>query len=225
MDIQRRSSGTAKAGLATGITGTVLGAVNALTGNGGNNGGGNENCNNWGPGPWGPWGYGGWGGYAPFGYGFGGYGGYGGGWGCSEDRYVNRYELNMEQQLAEKDSQIALRDANVYNDRKSLELYQYFDGEIKDIRRELAAQAVVNQKTADSFEMAKRDLDCCCERLSTAIQSEARERRCQDNQIITYTNATFYPKEIAGITTNATVTPQTLYNPLSDDCCCNRSRQ
>lgn len=252
MNFQRHSSGTAKAGLATGITGTALGVLNTLTGNGGNNDGNNGNCNNgwnngwgnWGAGPWGPMA---WGGYAPFG--FGGFGGWGGNWGgysqpqtvvvntndddyrrgrghddyyggCSENQRVNRYELGLQQQIAEKDAQIALRDANTYNDQKNLELYKYFDGELKDVRRELAAQAVVNQKTADGFEMAKRDLDCCCSRLETAIQNEARERRCKDNQIITYTNATFYPKMVADVTTGTTTTQQQLYNPLSDDCCC-----
>ena len=141
---------------------------------------------------------------------------------CSEVHYVNRYELELQQKIAEKDSQIALRDANTYGDQKMLEMYKYVDGQFKDIRNELCRQAVVNQKTEDSFALAKQDLDCCCRRLEDKICDERRERKCADNTIITYTNATFYPKMVASVTTGTTTTAQTLYNPLPQDnnCCC-----
>ena len=71
----------------------------------------------------------------------------GGGWGlnptaaamaaCSENTPVTRYELDRQQQLAAKDSEIALLKANTYNDQKSLELYAYIDGQLKDIRKTL----------------------------------------------------------------------------------------
>ena len=64
--------------------------------------------------------------------------------GCSENYLVNRYELGMEQEIAKLKADIALRDANIYNDQKSLELYKYFDGEIKRIDRTLCEQAVYN---------------------------------------------------------------------------------
>lgn len=149
--------------------------------------------------------------------------GYPAGGTCSEDHYVNRYELELQQQLAEKDSQIALRDANTYGDQKMLEMYKYVDGQFKDIRSELCRQAVINQKTEDSFALAKQDLDCCCRRLEDKICDERRERKCADNTIITYTNATFYPKMVAAVTTGTATTAQTLYNPLPQDnnCCCN----
>jgi hypothetical protein len=67
---------------------------------------------------------------------------------CSEDHPVNRYELAQEQEIASLKSQIALRDANTYADQKLLEVYKYFDGEIKDIRSTICngdkMQAVVN---------------------------------------------------------------------------------
>lgn len=200
MELERRSSGTAKAGLATGIVGTSLGTLGVLGALG--NGAGAllgrqqpvmvmEN------------------------------GGYPAGGCCSEDHYVNRYELELQQKIAEKDSQIALRDANTYNDQKMLEMYKYVDGQLKDIRSELGRQAVVNQKTEDSFVLVKQDVDCCCRRLEDKICDERRERKCADNQIITYTNATFYPKQVANVTTGTTTTAQTLYNPLpQDNCCC-----
>lgn len=65
------------------------------------------------------------------------------GWGCTVDP-VSHYELNQEQRIAELQAGIALRDANVYNDQKLLELYKYFDGELRSIRSELCDQKVYN---------------------------------------------------------------------------------
>lgn len=139
-----------------------------------------------------------------------------GGWGncgagCSENIPVNRYEMGLQQQIAAKDSQIALRDANTYGDQKLLELYKYFDGEIKSVRNELCRQAVVNQKTEDSFLLVRSDL-----------QRERDERCCADNSIINYSNATFYPKMVADVTTGTTTTAQSLYNPLPNCGCCHK---
>lgn len=69
---------------------------------------------------------------------------------CSENMQVTRYELGQESKIAELQSQIALRDANTYNDQKLLEVYKYFDGELKDVRATMCAnekmQAVINAK-------------------------------------------------------------------------------
>lgn len=131
--------------------------------------------------------------------------------GCSEDHFINRYELGLEQSNAAKDSEIALLKANTYNDQKSLELYKYFDGEIKALRNELCRQAVINQKTEDSFLLVRSDL-----------QRERDERCCGDNSIINYANATFYPKMVADVTTGTTTTAQMLYNPLPNCGCCHK---
>lgn len=134
---------------------------------------------------------------------------------------VTQRELRLTQTIAEKDSQIALRDANTYGDQKLLELYKYFDGKLVEIEKQFGGQAVQNQATKDSFQLLQERLDCWAKRLDTAIQAEAKERRCNDNTIVNYVNQTFYPKEVAGITTSATVTPQNTYNPLpacSCDC-------
>ena len=68
--------------------------------------------------------------------------------GCSEDHVVNRYEAAQSAKIAELETKVALRDANTYADQKLLEVYKYFDGEIKDIRSTMCAndkaQAVVN---------------------------------------------------------------------------------
>lgn len=67
---------------------------------------------------------------------------------CSENMPVSRYEQELTQKIAEKDAQIALRDANTYNDQKLLEVYKYFDGELKELRErqndKWTNQAVIN---------------------------------------------------------------------------------
>lgn len=64
--------------------------------------------------------------------------------GCSENNIVNRYELAQENKIANLESQIALRDANIYNDQKILELYKYIDGKLEGVNATLATQAVFN---------------------------------------------------------------------------------
>ena len=116
------SKGVAGSGLGLGIAGTALGLLNGglgnllggVLGNGCNNGW-NNGCN---------------GGFAvPL---------------CNENMPVNRYELGQESKIAELQSQIALRDANTYNDQKLLEVYKYFDGKLETVNNKLCDQAVWN---------------------------------------------------------------------------------
>lgn len=185
MDIHNYATkGVANAGLATGIVGTSLGALNALGGNGLLGGL-----------------LGGWG------------GGCNGAWnaaGCSENMLVNRYELGQAQEIESLKSQIALRDANTFTDQKMLEMYRYIDGKLGEINGVLCGQAVQNQATKDSFQLME-------ERLCREIG----DRKCADNAIVNYVNATFYPKMVADVTTGTTTTAQTIYNPLPvENCCC-----
>lgn len=64
--------------------------------------------------------------------------------GCSENHMVNRYELGQESRISKLESEIALRDANIYNDQKMLELYKYIDGKLEGVNGALAGQAVWN---------------------------------------------------------------------------------
>ena len=137
---------------------------------------------------------------------------------CSENVTVTRYELDREQQLAAKDSEIALLKANTYNDQKMLEVYAYIDGQLKDVRKTLCDQAVHNQRTEDSFVLARQDIASVKSELHREM--EAERRCCGDNAIVTYANATFYPKQVADVTTGTATTAQTLYNPLPKCGCC-----
>lgn len=70
--------------------------------------------------------------------------------GCSEDHWVNRYELSMQNELASKDSKIALLESNIYVDSKIADVYERLNAKIGGIEAQLCQQAVVNaQVTAN----------------------------------------------------------------------------
>lgn len=148
--------------------------------------------------------------------------GYGSG-GCSDNMPVSRYELEREQQLAAKDSEIALLKANTYNDQKDLQMYAYIDAQLKEIRKEQSDQAVRNQRVEDAFALVRQDVECVRSDLSKDIKIEAERRSCGDNALVTYMNATFYAKQVADVTTGTGTTAQTLYNPLPKCGGCNNS--
>ena len=147
----------------------------------------------------------------------------GGGWnrngGCNcADVPVTRYEMAMEQQLAAKDSRIALLEANTYQDQKSLELYRYIDGKLSEIQANLAAQAVTNT----AFNSALQQTDY---KFTQAIALEAERRQCADCKIVNYVNSTFAPKLITDYTAGTTSAPASVYNPLACGQCCNGGQQ
>lgn len=197
MEKEYASKGVAGAGLGTGIAGLSLGVLNAMGGLGalamGNR---NQTI------PVVP--------AAP--YGWNGWNGYGGC--CSDNMPVTRYDMDKDRDIAAKDAEISLLKANIYNDQKTLELYAYVDGQLKDIRQSLCNQAVHNQRTEDSFALVRQDVESVRAELSNDIKIEAERRCCGDNAIVTYANATFYPKMVADVTTGTGTTAQTLYNPL-----------
>ena len=141
---------------------------------------------------------------------------------CSENHLVNRYEAGQAARIAELETEVKLRDANTYTDQKMLEMYQYTDGRLRAIEADSAAQKVLNQRTQDSFALAQADLAAVKAELKGDIRMEAERRCCADNAIVTYTNATFYPKMVADITTGTGTTAQSTYNPIPK-CggCCN----
>ena len=136
----------------------------------------------------------------------------GNGCGCG-DQWVTRYELAMEQQIAYKDSEIALLKSNTYQDQKSLELYRYIDGKLNEINANLAAQAVTNT----SFNAALQSLDY---KTMQAIALEAERRQCADCKIVNYVNSTFAPRLITDYTAGTTNAPAAVYNPLACGQCC-----
>ena len=68
--------------------------------------------------------------------------------------------------------------------------------------------------------LARQDIASVKSELHREIEMEAERRCCGDNAIVTYANATFYPKQVADVTTGTATTAQTLYNPLPKCGCC-----
>ena len=146
----------------------------------------------------------------------------GGGNGCSEDHLINRYEAGQQARIAELEGEVKLRDSSIYTDSKILEVYKYFDGETKSIRNELAAQAVKNAQIEGTFAVLGEKIAANRNEFMCALNREKDERCCGDNAIVTYANATFYPKMVADITTGTTTTAQSVYNPIPNCGCCHK---
>ena len=64
--------------------------------------------------------------------------------GCSENSFVNRYELEMENKIVGKDSEIALLKSNIYTDQKIAEVYERLNTKIGVVEAGINAQAVYN---------------------------------------------------------------------------------
>lgn len=110
-----------------------------------------------------------------------------------------------------------------YTDRQNLDMYKYIDGRINEIKATLCEQAVQNQANKDSFILVQQQMAADKAELQKEICCEKKERRCADDTIINYLNATFYPKMTADVTTGTGTTAQKVYNPLpacSCDCKC-----
>lgn len=144
----------------------------------------------------------------------------GNGSGCGEDRCVNRYEASLASRIADLETEVKLRDSNIYTDSKLLEVYKYFDGENKAIRAELCAQAVKNANIEATFAVIGEKLTATKNEFMCALNRERDERCCGDNAIVNYSNATFYPKMVADVTVGTTTTAQSVYNPLPNCGCC-----
>lgn len=128
---------------------------------------------------------------------------------CNEDHFVNRYELELKQQLAAKDSEIALLKANTFTDGKMLEMYKYFDGELRGVREFICEQKVRNQGNGDAI----RELD---KKIDYSVALEAERRKCADKSIVGYLNSTFAPKAVADYTAGTTSAVMQTRNPLCE---------
>lgn len=63
---------------------------------------------------------------------------------CSENQFVNRYELERENKLVAKDSEIALLKSNIYTDQKISDVYERLSNKIAGVEAAVNTQAVVN---------------------------------------------------------------------------------
>ena len=63
---------------------------------------------------------------------------------CHENQGVNRYELGMQNQITNKDMEIAYLRSRDASKSDALELYKYIDGKLEGINAALSQQAVYN---------------------------------------------------------------------------------
>ena len=81
---------------------------------------------------------------------------------CNEDHFVNRYEAAQSARIAELETEVKLRDSNIYTDQKILDLYKYFDGENKQLRADFceakAQQGVVNANLIAGVDVLKSQI-------------------------------------------------------------------
>lgn len=137
-------------------------------------------------------------------------------------QYVSKFELEQQNKITEKDMEIAYLRGRDAAKTDTLETYGYINGELNKIRERLEAQAVKNAQIEGTFSMIGEKIACCKNEFMMALNRERDDRCCADNAIVTYLNATFYPKMVADVSTAQTSTAQSIYNPLPN-CgkCCN----
>ena len=81
---------------------------------------------------------------------------------CSEDHLINRYEAGQSARIAQLETEVKLRDANIYTDQKLIELYKYFDGENKAMRADFCEykgqQGVINANLMSGVDVLKSQI-------------------------------------------------------------------
>lgn len=124
------------------------------------------------------------------------------------DMPVTRYEMAMQNELAQKDSKIALLEANIFTDTKIADVFERLSARINAAEAVLAQQAVRNQGFSDAFRELEKDIDY-------KVNLEAERRKCADCKIVDYANSTFAPKLITDYGAGTTSAPAATYNPLA----------
>lgn len=76
---------------------------------------------------------------------------FGGNCACSDNMPVNRYELNQQNEITNKDMEIAYLKGRDAAKTDSLELYKYVDGRFRVIEGQIAQQAVVNAQISGNL--------------------------------------------------------------------------
>jgi hypothetical protein len=146
---------------------------------------------------------------------------------CSENMPINRYELGQEQTIAKLQSEVALRDANIFTDQKIANTYAALNSDIRDLTSKVndidKTLAVKCAQVEGTFAVLGERMTGMQNTFMSALNREAEARCCGLNSLTTYVNATFTPKSIVGITPDTTnVTTQTTYNPIYNcGCGCN----
>lgn len=68
--------------------------------------------------------------------------------GCGDGALVNRYEASQSARIAELETEVKLRDANVYTLGEMGKLRDYVDRRLDGVNAQISAQAVINAQVA-----------------------------------------------------------------------------
>lgn len=79
---------------------------------------------------------------------------------CSENQYINRYELEMENKIISKDSEIALLKSNIYTDQKIADVYEKLNAKITGVEAGINAQAVYNATNTATINCIQGQIAC-----------------------------------------------------------------
>lgn len=63
---------------------------------------------------------------------------------CSNQHYINRYEMELENKIVSRDSEIALLKSNIYTDQKIADVYERLNTKIAGVEGAINTQAVLN---------------------------------------------------------------------------------
>lgn len=63
---------------------------------------------------------------------------------CYEEPMISRYEAGLSARIADLETEVKLRDANIYTDSKILAAYTDLSGKISNLESQICAQAVYN---------------------------------------------------------------------------------
>ena len=78
---------------------------------------------------------------------------------CHEDHAVNRYEAAQSARIAELETEVKLRDANVYTLGEMGKLRDYVDKKFDAVNTQLCQQAVINAQLMATNSCMQRNLD------------------------------------------------------------------
>lgn len=79
---------------------------------------------------------------------------------CNEDHFVNRYEMQKDQEIARLETENALLRSNTYADQKNIEMYKYVDGRFREFEQALAQQAVYNATNTSTIACLQNQIAC-----------------------------------------------------------------
>ena len=64
--------------------------------------------------------------------------------GCGNNQYINRYEMELENKIINRDSEIALLKSNIYTDQKIADVYERLNTKIGGVEAAVNTQSVYN---------------------------------------------------------------------------------